>query len=69
MLLDFLLFRETLLLQLIQYPSEYRVKKRERRRLTEKYWGWELAIETKPIWVSSQLLLLFLLVCCDSHIL
>lgn len=27
-------------------------KKKKKKTVTEKYWDWELANETKPIWVT-----------------
>lgn len=34
-------------------------KQKKKKTITEKYWDWELANETKPIWVSVQFLLCY----------
>lgn len=45
--LFFVLYSPTYILLLLQGE-----KKKKKKTITEKYWDWELANETKPIWVS-----------------
>ncbi len=38
---------------LMQYSYLLQEEKKTKKTVTEKYWDWELANETKPIWVSA----------------
>jgi hypothetical protein len=38
-------------------------KQKKKKTITEKYWDWELANETKPIWVSVVTVALIIEIC------